>query len=66
MSETERLKKELEEIKQELATLKEGSRAYKALEDEKAKLEAQLTGFVPIAQVRFVGIKAQQSEWVSS
>jgi hypothetical protein len=44
MSDIERLKKELEEIKQEIASLKEGSRAYKALEEEKARLEAQLEG----------------------
>lgn len=50
MSDLERLKKELDEIKQELASLKEGSRAYKALEDEKAKLEAALTGDGAIAQ----------------
>lgn len=49
MSEIERIQKELDEIKQELASLKEGSRAYKALEDEKAKLEAQLEGSGVIA-----------------
>lgn len=50
MSEVDRLKKELEEIANELATLKEGSRAYKALEQEKATLEAQLIGAGAIAQ----------------
>ena len=50
MSDIERLEKELDEIKQELASLKDGSRAYKALEEEKLKLEAQLEGSGAIAQ----------------
>ena len=50
MSEIDQLKKELEEIKQELASLKPGSRAYKALDAERAELEAKLVGSGAIAQ----------------
>ena len=50
MTEIERLKKELEEIKKELAAQVEGSRAHKALTRDKAEVEAQLIGSGAIAQ----------------
>ena len=50
MTDVERLKQELEEIKKELAAQVEGSRAYKALERDKAEVEAQLIGAGAIAQ----------------
>jgi formylglycine-generating enzyme required for sulfatase activity len=65
MSDIERLKKELEEIKHELASLKEGSRAYKALAEEKAWLEAKLEGSGAIAQgegAKAVGERAVMNE----
>jgi formylglycine-generating enzyme required for sulfatase activity len=48
--EVDRLKQELKEIKQELAAQVVGSRAYKALERDKAEIEAQLIGAGAIAQ----------------
>jgi len=50
MSDIDRLTQELEEIKKELATLKAGSRAYQALDEQKAEVEAQLIGAGAIAQ----------------
>ena len=50
MPDPDALKKELEEIKQELASLTKNSRAYKALAAQKADLEAQLAGSGAIAQ----------------
>ena len=50
MPDLDALKRELEEIKQELAGLSENSRAYKALTAQKTDLEAQLTGSGAIAQ----------------
>lgn len=50
MPDTEKLQQELEEINKELATLKEGSRAYQALMKDKVALEATLTGSGAVAQ----------------
>ena len=50
MADVDRLEKELEEIKKELAAQIEGSRAYKALARDKAEVEAQLIGAGAIAQ----------------
>ena len=50
MTEIERLKKELQEIKQELAAQVEGSRAYKALKRDEAEVEARLIGAGALAQ----------------
>lgn len=50
MADIESLKRELEEIKAEVETLKEGSLAYRLLREWQASLEAQLTGDGVIAQ----------------
>ncbi len=50
MADIDRLKKELEEIKQELDAQVEGSLAHKALMRDKAEMEAQLIGAGAIAQ----------------
>jgi formylglycine-generating enzyme required for sulfatase activity len=50
MADVKQLKKELDEIQKELAALKEGTRAYKALQEQKAEIEASLQGDGAIAQ----------------
>lgn len=50
MADIESLKRELAEIKAELKGLAPGSRAYRKLDEERAALEAQLTGSGAIAQ----------------
>ena len=50
MIDVEHLQKELDEIKKELTSLKEGSRAYRNLSAEKAEIEARLIGSGAIAQ----------------
>ena len=50
MPDIDALNKELEEIKQALASLSEDSRTYRTLLAEKNELEAQLTGAGAIAQ----------------
>ncbi len=50
MADIESLKRELEDIKAELETLKEGSLAYRLLRERQASLEAQLIGDGAIAQ----------------
>ncbi len=50
MADIESLKRELEEIRAELKGLDPNSRAYRKLDEERADLEAQLTGSGAIAQ----------------
>jgi formylglycine-generating enzyme required for sulfatase activity len=50
MADVKQLKKELEEIKQALAALTQGSTAHKIMSERKSEIEAQLSGSGAIAQ----------------